>query len=285
MESAIIRQLMTIKQLPTLPVMMTRILRCVEDPNSSASDVGDIVSNDPSISSKILRFANSAYYGRSNQVDTIQEAIVIIGFNTVKQLALATSMFESFSSVKSQRTFDRLEFWKHSMGTAMAAAMLFSKSSKTETDRIYTAGLLHDIGKLVMDIYFHKEYVAAVDKATCESLFISQAERYIFKSDHGEIGAWLADRWHFPDSLKIPMQFHHNVDNADIDNKRATMMIHVADFVCRSAEVGLYNAQRPPVLEEKLLSMVDLKHANISQAIKKMKAKEDEIDAFLKAIK
>ena len=285
MDSAIIRKLITIKQLPTLPVMMTRILKCVENVNSSASDVGDIVSNDPSISSKILRFANSAFYGRSSQVDTIQEAIVIIGFNTVKQLALATSMFDSFSSVKSQRTFDRLEFWKHSMGTAMAASMLFGKSSKSEADRIYTAGLLHDIGKLVMDIYFHKDYVAAVEKASCESMFISQAERHVFKSDHGEIGAWLAERWHFPDSLKVPMQFHHNVDAADLDHKRAAMMIHVADFVSRSAEVGLCNAQRPPVLEEELLSMVNLKSSNILKAIKKMKTREEEIDAFLKAIK
>jgi putative nucleotidyltransferase with HDIG domain len=285
MDSAIIRKLITIKQLPTLPVMMTRILKCVENANSSASDVGDIVSNDPSISSKILRFANSAFYGRSSQVDTIQEAIVIIGFNTVKQLALATSMFESFSGVKSQRTFDRLEFWKHSMGTAMATSMLFGKASKSETDRIYTAGLLHDIGKLVMDIYFHKDYIAAVEKAACESLFISQAERYVFKSDHGEIGAWLAERWHFPDSLKVPMQFHHNVDEADIDHKRTTMMIHVADFVSRSAEVGLCNSQKPPVLEEELLSLVNLKSSDILKAIKKMKKKEDEIDAFLKAIK
>lgn len=276
---------MTIKQLPTLPVMMTRILKCVENENSSAADVAKIVSNDPAISSKILRCANSAFYGRANKVDTLKEAVIIIGFNTVKQLVLATSMVESFSNVKSQKTFDQLEFWKHSIGTATAAAMIFAKSSKINTDRIYTAGLLHDIGKLVMDIYFHKDYEAAVDKAASESLFISQAERYIFKSDHGEIGAWLAERWHFPDSLKVPMQFHHNVDDADIDYKCATMMIHVADFVSRSAEVGMCNAQKPPVLEEKLLSLVNLKPPDISRAIKELKANEKEIDTFLRTIK
>jgi len=285
MDSAIIRKLITIKQLPTLPVMMTRILKCVESPHSSAEDVGRIVANDPSIAFKILRFANSAYYGQSKQIDTIQQAIVIIGFNTVKQLALATSMFESFSDVKSQRTFDRLEFWKHSIGTAVTAAELFGKASKAEADRIYTMGLLHDIGKLVMDIYFHNEYITAANKAARESLFISQAERSVFMSDHGEIGAWLAERWHFPNSLRIPMEYHHRVDEAELEYKRFAMMIHVADFISRSAKLGYCNNQRPPVLEEKLLSLVELKPLDVKKAITAMEKKEEEIHALLKSIK
>lgn len=285
MKPEIIRKLMGVKSLPTLPVMLSRVIETVESGKSSASDLSRVIANDQSISSKVLRCANSAFYGQSKNVKSTQQAAVVLGFDTIKQLALATSMFDSFSRVQSQGTFSRLDFWKHSIGTAKATTLLIHKSHNGDLDRNYTIGLLHDIGKLVMDLFFHSQYEDAIELAAKKSLSINEAEQQVFESDHAEIGAWLAKRWHFPPELLVPLECHHNVEKADKESLASTMLVHTADYVCQKAGIGLSNDQKEPKLKEKLLPVLKLKISDVKNAIKRLKAQEEEIDTLLKSIR
>jgi HD-like signal output (HDOD) protein len=146
------------EDLPTLPVIMTKLIDAINDENSSASDLTKIMINDPAMSARVLKMANSAFYGLRFQVDNLKRAIVVLGFETVRMLALSTTILDLFGSRK-QLAFEPEDFWLHSLGAAKSAQLLGTKI-KTEIvrDTLFTAGLLHDIGKYVLALTLKDEY-------------------------------------------------------------------------------------------------------------------------------
>ena len=153
-----------VRDLPTLPDVINKVLALVGDENTSAKKLGNLVSHDQSISSRLLKVANSAYYGFMKKVATAQHAIVILGFKEVKSLVLGIAVFDAMKGASSETSLMKEEFWMHSMGSALAGQLICKKVGGADPESTFTASLLHDIGKLVLDVFFAREYAKVLER-------------------------------------------------------------------------------------------------------------------------
>lgn len=209
-QSATLRRIESHGQLPTLPEVMTRILVVLEDPESCAEDITAVLSSDPVITSRVLRLANSAFFGSRFQIDTIHRAVVTVGFEAVKQMTLATTVLDSFARWR-QPCLDPDDFWLHALGSAKAAQLMaYSTRKISMPEACFTAGLLHDLGKLVLSITLKDEYGEVVRQATEDACGLRVVEQRILQTDHAEIGGWLMQQWGFPAFIVAAVRHTYN---------------------------------------------------------------------------
>ena len=190
-----------IEELPTLPQVAAKIMRLIDDPASSAQDIHKVMSRDTALAGKMLKLVNSAFYGLPHKVSNLNQAIVLLGFNTIKSLALSVSVFGVFGKGRGARSFDRERYWRHSVGSACIYRVLARKVKMVDPETAFVAGLLHDIGKLVLDQYAAPELGQVIDEAEKRKCAFVEAERALFGTDHSAVGGWLVDRWGFPEVL------------------------------------------------------------------------------------
>lgn len=209
LERDIARKLLAVEDMPTLPAVMSQLLGVVEDENSSAQDLTAILEQDLAISTRILRLANSAFYGLRYKVDSLRRAVVVIGFDAVRMLALATSVFDALSR-QSQFAFDPEEFWLHSLGAAKAA-QLMSKGIKgvESAEGCFTAALLHDMGKYCLALALKDDYAAIVRCAEQQKNPLAVVERSVLQTTHADVGMWLADKWRLPAMITDAVGYQH----------------------------------------------------------------------------
>ena len=181
-----------IKNLPTLPVIVSRILEVADDTGSSANELAELVSRDMSVSAKVLNLANSAFYGFARRITTIPQAVVVLGFDTVRSLALSVSVFESLSKSSGEVSFDREAFWIHSIGCGTASRLTAKALSYRDTGTFFVAGLLHDLGKVILDTYFSEQYSEVVQEMVEEERSALDVETDILNIDHAAVGGLLA---------------------------------------------------------------------------------------------
>lgn len=238
MDPRIQRLVAKIDKLPTLPVAATKIVQVVNNPNTTARDVNQLISTDQALAAKVLKLVNSAYYGLSNKVASITQAVVILGFNTIKSLALSASVLDSFSSAELS-TFKREEFWKHSLEIGVGAKLIANliKVPTKDQEEFFLAGLLHDMGKVVMDQYLHEEFSEVVGLTKDTGCAFLQAEREVLGGlTHADIGKLLAEKWNLPGNLQEAIAFHH--DPLQAKNGPHTVAVHFADILCKSKHIG-----------------------------------------------
>jgi putative nucleotidyltransferase with HDIG domain len=223
----------TVTALPTLPDVVHNLLRCIEDPNTSARDLGDCIAYDQAISSRLLKVANSAYYGRMSHVATVKQAIIVLGFDEVKSLALGIGVFTTLNASTGKSGFDRKAFWLHSITCALTARIISERHPGLDRCIAFTGGLLHDIGKIALDLVFHEQYRGVHASMSSDALSLHAAEQKIFGFSHAEAGGWLAERWKFPASLVEPIRCHHKPERAAPALAPLTAALHAADCICR----------------------------------------------------
>ena len=200
-------------ELPALSPAVTQLLKALENPDSSAKDVEVILSRDPAMSAKMLRLANSAYYGRSGQVSKISTAAVVLGFNTIKSLALSASVIQSLHGYGG-RVIDQDRFWSHSLACGMAAKTLSPRFPELDPEEAFTVGLLHDLGKLLLGHFLGDEFLACLRdlEQAKQELFVLERER--LGVTHADVGAWLARKWTLPETICEPVEKHHDRDRS-----------------------------------------------------------------------
>jgi HD-like signal output (HDOD) protein len=219
------KKLMAIKEISTLPQVMIRIMEIITDENSSASDLADEIANDTSLTAKILKMVNSAYYGFYREIVKVSDAVVVLGFNEIRRLSLAISVLDMFGP--GNRAEHRLRFWNHSFGCA-AMSDIVAKERGIFDRGAFTAGLLHDIGKAVLDQHFPSMF-SAVQACMRERLLKAhEAENLLFDFDHADVGYWLSERWNLPVSLSEAIHCHHRPESAEQTPELATL-VHLAD--------------------------------------------------------
>ncbi len=199
-----------IKELPTLPDVVFKVNEVVNDPSTSATDLETVISRDQAIAAKILRLVNSAFYGLPGRVDTLARAIPLLGFSTVRNLVMSLSIFD-LSSISE---FDMKVFWRHSFAASTAARAIAFADGLPDAESQSLAGLLHDMGKIVLFQHFVKEYQQVIKVMEQKNMTFIQAERSLYSTDHAEVGAALADRWGFPPNIAAGIAHHHNPENA-----------------------------------------------------------------------
>lgn len=200
------RKIYEIRDLPTLPLIAQKILCFADDDETGAAKLARIISSDPALSAKVLRLANSAYYGHRAKVSTIQHAIVVIGLNMLRQLSFGVIVF---NTIKLDRSSHK-EFWKHSMKTGTAASIIAQRAHLQSAEVCFMGGLLHDIGRLILETHLPEECKEVRRVAESENLPLFLAERQTLETDHAEVGAWVAQRWQLPAQLVAAIAHHHD---------------------------------------------------------------------------
>jgi len=244
-----------IRDLPTLPVVANNIIQITQNPKSSALEVGKAISQDQALTSKVLRMANSAYYGFPQKITTINHAIVILGFASIRNLVLAVSVFDMFS--KRSGNFDRGGFWKHSLACGVTAKLIAKRLGINNFEEIFISGLIHDLGKLVLDAYFGEEFTRVIDLVKVKGIPIREAEQELLGLDHAAVGGILANKWNLPPQLLKVIRFHHNPPQAG-ESMRVVAIVHVADVLCRAAGIGNGGDCKVPCVNEQSWKLVSL---------------------------
>ena len=227
-----------IKAIPTLPDRMHQVLTLLKDDNTSVKELAHFISSDQAMASRLLQAANSIRFGFSRKIATVDRATVILGFKAVTSLVLGISVFDNFRLTKNEITIDLDELWKHSMGCAIAAQIISDKLGGVDRKTVLTAAILHDIGKVIIDLFFSREYAKTLKTLRNNGLSMAKAEENVMGFNHADAGGWFCDELAFPSVLVSPISFHHNVDGVDKEQELITSIVHIADNLCKRAQIG-----------------------------------------------
>ena len=242
--------------LPPLPVVVTRIMQTINDPGTSAEDLNHLISMDQGLSSKVLRIVNSSYYGYPKRISTITHAVVILGFNTVRNLVLGVSAFGVLSQKSMPYGLNRTKFWEHSIAVGVGANILAKKrlpKNRSVPDEAFIGGLLHDVGALFLDSYFPVQYAVSMAFAAREQRTSREAEGIVLGIDHVLVGNRIAEHWNFPPNLIAMIGGHHDPSRFR-DHYEQVAMVQAADWLawqCRYvASEHTQGPEMPPELAE-----------------------------------
>lgn len=250
-EKAVHKALDAIGDISTLPEVTLKIIETVEDPRSTARDLHEIVMHDLALSARILRVVNSAFYGLPGQVASIERAIVMLGLNAVKNIAIAASLNRVFRGGRISRRYSARDLWMHSVGVGSASKLIVETMQMPLPDEAFVAGLIHDIGLVVMlqsNQQAMQELMRIVDaeqtavqagksNRKLDEMF-TQLEEQIFGARHEVFGAGLARRWKFPRSFQYVTGYHHRPNMLARENRLLTQVVHVAERLCGQLEIG-----------------------------------------------
>ena len=219
-----------VDEIPVFPQSVSTIIRLIEDPDTGAKDVEREIMKDQGLTTKILRLANSAYYGLSRNIKSVAEATVLLGFQAVKSMVLATSVGKVIDRELPGYALGKEALWRQSQICAITTRAVAKKVRFAKADQAYTAGLLRDIGKVILDHYLNVEYEEIVAQVMDSSKSFIEVEQSVLGFDHGQVGAKIAEKWHLPEELVEAIALHHTPEKAVI-NPKMTAMVHVADGV------------------------------------------------------
>ena len=222
--------------------VMVQLMSVTNDPKSSAKDLKNIIEKDPPLSARLLRLANSACYGFQRKINNIQEAIVGIGFNTVKELALSQKVCELFQKEVHLDGYSRTALWEHSVAVALCSKLIYMKEYGKQGENIYIAGLLQNIGIIVEDQFLQKKFKDALEQSKKEEYNLIDAENNILGFDHTDIGRVIADNWNFPNELVIAIAYHHEPDRVDKKYKKFALTSYISDYICQRSDIGYCDA-------------------------------------------
>ena len=248
-----------IYDLPTLPTTVARMIEVIDQPSTSASTLAKIISSDQVLTAQILKLANSAYYGFPRRINTITLAIVVLGFETLKNLVLSVSVIDGFSRYQHSMPFDVHLFWEHAIATGLGSRMIAREAGYQIAGEAFAAGLLHDIGKYVMSLHFKTSFERIVNRMIDEDLpmFVIE-EQELDGVNHAHVGAWLIEKWNLPEQIVQAVQFHHNLDQRESGEKLAAI-IHFADYLAKKLGVGYSGDMSTPSFDEDVIPELGLK--------------------------
>ncbi len=235
------RQLIaSIRNLPTLPMVIARLTRLLADPETSVKRVTQLLAEDQALTAKLLKLANSAYYGFAGQVASVSQAVVMLGFGGVRDVALSASVIDLFGSGGEGDELSELfpvgRFWEHSIGVGVACRALARKLRWPDPEEIFVAGLLHDIGKLIMLEHTPDELLTVLRACRDDDCTFLEAEAR-HEISHAALGRLLVEQWKLPDRISEPVGFHHSLRPHRASAKVAAV-VQFADAFTRGRGVG-----------------------------------------------
>lgn len=276
------RELKTfVRDLPTLPVVFQELFSRMQDPDAQVCELSEVISRDPTLTSKILQLVNSAFYGRPSQITTINRAVIIMGFQAVRSAALAVSVFDQFGKLDAASdVFDLNQFWRHSIGVSCLAKQLSMVLNVGEPEDAYVAGLLHDVGKLVMLQYFADDVEDLTRAASEQRLTWWACEDLLFPTNHSVISRALFRAWDFPHNIVEAVACHHTPETS---SRHATLaaLVHLADYMSYHMDCGCPGAIPPRAASPDAAKLVNLTPDTASEALERAK---DELDEALKIL-
>lgn len=242
------KQVEQLNNLPTLPNLLQKFTEMIKNPKTSMAAFGKELSKDQVLTSKILKLINSAFYGFPGRISTVTHALVLLGYDALKGLIVTSNIFEHLPE-------EAYSLWRHSIAVSLMSRAIVKELSLADVEEFVVAGLLHDIGKVVLRLEAPKEYKMVAQHAENSKQPIWKSEREILGFDHADIGLWLCEKWTLPQKLTIPIGYHHLPATAKEYSLRVAV-VAVADMLVRGMGSGAENdlpLEIPdPVLEEQV---------------------------------
>lgn len=228
---------LVVKEVPTLPIVYQQLFSKMSNPNVSMPQLAEIVSKDQSLATKILKLVNSAFYGYKKEITTISRAMVILGFRTVRNAALAISVFDYVAGCPEDSKFPVEDFWKHSLCTASTCKVLGQKVGIKQQEETFVCGLLHDVGKLIMKKYFEEDFNEVCDYSLDNQVSWSAAEDKLLGVNHATLAKAVLRSWYFPPNLVEAVQFHHTLSSG-ASYPDLVSLVNVADHISYELDMG-----------------------------------------------
>ena len=232
--------------LPAIPSVAMELMLAFTDEELETETLARKLSRDQALVARVLRVANSPFYGLRRQICTVHEAIVVLGLSSVRMLVTAAAVIGQFP-MRARRDHDLHAFWQHSIGVACCAKVLCARVGQNQ-DTAFVCGLLHDIGRLVLAHYYPLQHAQVEDYCAREDVSRLDAERAVLGLDHAAIGAALVAHWNFPPQIQQAVAGHH--PTAEATASVLTSLTHVADVICYALEIGAEAIAGVPVLSE-----------------------------------
>jgi HD-like signal output (HDOD) protein len=280
-------------QIPTLPVVLSNILRITSNENTSVRDVADFISKDQALANKVLRLANSAYYGLARQVDSIQRAIVVIGFNEIVSLAVGIGVFSALSAKSTHGLLDMHSLWLHAIGSTFATREVvsiarpsrasesrFAPSQESQGQHVILSSLLHDMGKVLFAVYFPDEYGVVLNEARNQKVPLYQTEKELLGLDHSAMASLVMERWNFPAKISMPVLYHHNSQACSQPYKNDAIAVELGSFFCSMAEIG-YSGNPVASCSAALLDMLGISPVETKNLVTRLIQQRPDIERFL----
>lgn len=253
--------------IPSLPTVAGKVLQLMNDDFSSINQLERIISQDQSFSTRLLKIANSPYYGRGKKVDSVSTAIILIGLNTMKNLVVAASLKDI------HRKFGLFEqrLWDHSLGVSIAASALAAETGFMSSEEALVVGLIHDIGKTILNNSMPDSYSLIVERVYDEGISFLEAENDMLGFNHCNVGGLVARKWKLPKNLEVVIEYHHSDDFSmfeDNDFEVQCLIVKMADALCLNLNIGLRSSMELSNIELDRLGISQTKFNELSEKVK-----------------
>lgn len=274
-----------LNDIPTLPVVATRVTELINDPNSSSADIADVLKKDQVLTAKVLKLINSPYYGIPGEVTDVKRALAYLGFNTLAQLVLSISVISAFKENNTTK-FSLQGFWKHALGTAVGSEVIAKKTGYPKPEECFTCGLLHDIGKIVLLKIAPEEFLKVVSLAEREKISFAEAERKLEVPTHGYLGEYIADKWRLPMVIRMGIRYHHvdvtNMETILASMKHAVQTVALANQIVVKENIGYSGDASGGAITPALLNPLGLTENDVKPIAERIQADFDNASAFLR---
>lgn len=251
-----------INNLPTLPMVLKRLLTIVEKPSVSVGEISEFISSDPALTTRVLRMVNSPAYGFPGRISSVSQAVVLLGTNVVKGLLFGVSVFDLM-----QRCM--IGLWEHSLGVAILSRLIAKRKGLKEPEEASVAGLLHDIGKVIFILQLPQEYQKAMDQAEVSGITMAEAEKDLLDVTHAHVGSWVAQSWRFPANLVDVICYHHRPHLAK-NAPAEVAIVHLADILVRARGFGFAGDRFIPSVNQAAWKSLSLSEEDLKEILQEM---------------
>jgi len=275
-----------LRDIPTLSVVVQRVMELVNNPKTSAPQIAEVLKRDQVLTAKVLRLVNSSFYNLSTEITDVSRALAFLGFNTISMLVLGTSVFSSFE-IKAAPYFNVLEFWRHSLASAIAAELIAKRLRVSRPEDAFTCGLLHDIGKIALFKVAPDDLKMIVTKAKGESLSFLDAETALEYPGHTVIGERLAEKWQLPIMIRKTIRYHHrdieNMESIYPQLKPLIMIATLGNIMAKRFRLGESGDHVIPEYPANYLRILNLDAKAMQEIESSMETEMDRASSFLSA--
>lgn len=265
-------------ELASLPNIFFQISESIKNPRSSAAYVAEVISKDVALSAKLLKMVNTPFYGFPSEIDTLSRAVTIVGTNQLTNLALGVSVISAFDGIP-EKFFTLKDFWQHSVMCGIVARLIAGKLKLPGDEKFFVAGLLHDIGRLIMLRNHPKASTEVLRQAAVGRKGLVEIEEKVWGCTHADIGGYMLKHWRLPAFLEVLVHHHHTPTEASMPREAA--VIHVADFIAHSLSMGSSGASLVPELNTNAWQMLDISKDDLPDISRRAERQAHDImDAF-----
>ncbi|HEX2967196.1 MAG TPA: HDOD domain-containing protein [Syntrophorhabdaceae bacterium] len=236
--------------LPPIPVIMTELMQTLADENADMNDLAKIISKDPSMSVNVLKIANSAFYRLPYKVATVDHAVRMLGLKEISMICISCGAYHALMPARGAQTFNLEDFWKHSVATGAMTRKICSEFHTGDRSIGYFLGLLHDIGKIILDRFAHDIYTIVIQTTFEECISMIEAEKRLIGESHDVIGAFVMNKWKFPEVFADAAKYHHSVAESPEHNRTMIAAVALADQLARVRCFGFGGDMGGVVLSE-----------------------------------